>query len=116
MREPTDALRTSRWWKNGDHPDDFRDDRPYMENGQFCMKPGAFFREHDWEGGIVRYFRHPSVHGETVCLECQHTMHEHGWIDEGPDGQTVCPGDFIITHPDGTHVRVKGGIGDMRHE
>jgi len=24
-------------------------------------------------------------------------MHQHGWIDQGVDGLTVCPGDYIVT-------------------
>ena len=70
-----------RWWKNGDHPHDGDPSR---------------------EGRIVRRFNDPDVPPDTVCDECGHTMHEHGWIDEVPDA-VVCPGDYIVTR----HVPVK---------
>lgn len=57
------------------------------------------------EGEIVRYFRHPCVPGESRCPECSLIMHEHGWIDSGGDGQTVCPGDLVLTTNQGTYLR-----------
>ena len=35
-------------------------------------------------------------------------MREHGWIDSGGEGRTVCPGDLVVT-VDGGHYPVKVG-------
>lgn len=71
------------WFKNGDHPDD-GDERHPTEGWRY-------------EGRVVRYFRHPDIPGETICNDCGQTMHDHGWIDAGVDGLTVCPGDWVLT-------------------
>lgn len=44
----------------------------------------------------VGYFRHPHVPKESKCKHCEHTMHDHGWIDTLEGGHIVCPGDWII--------------------
>lgn len=61
------------------------------------------------EGKVVRRFRNPEMPGEAKCMKCCHTFHMHGWIEpensprgSGVDGQTVCPGDMIITRDDGS--------------
>lgn len=71
------------WRKNGDHPyDDVW--RPFEDTGKIPTEPR--------EGRVVRYFRHPNVDGKSVCKVCGDIMHNHGWIDNGGDGVTVCPG------------------------
>lgn len=70
------------WFKNGDHPND--------KTGQA-----------DEEGKVVRRFRHPDVSGEAVCSHCGHRAHDHGWIDTSDGGQSVCPGDWVVTTPTG---------------
>ena len=74
------------WYRNGDHPNDncksiepSRGGKPFLSEGQ-----------------IVRYFRHPSIEGSVVCKFCSCTMHDHGFIDSGDSGWTVCPGDYIV--------------------
>ena len=55
---------------------------------------------HDYrqfEDTKVRYFRHPEVSSNDICLNCGHKFHAHGWIDSGGDGQKVCPGDLVLT-------------------
>lgn len=96
FRKKPVVIEATQWFKNGDHPEDFEAGRPWMEEGHFVIKPGAFFKEHDWEGGIVRYFRRPDVSGESLCRHCNLTMHIHGWIDTKEGGHIVCPGDWII--------------------
>lgn len=39
----------------------------------------------------VRPFRHPWIKGTDVDPECGRTWHDHGWIDRGDHGFTVCP-------------------------
>lgn len=88
------TIEATRWFKNGDHPEDcstlihppekYRDDVP---------RPEPFLSE----GKVVRYFRRPDVMGSSACPYCPHVMHEHGWIDTVQGGHRVCPGDWIIT-------------------
>jgi hypothetical protein len=86
----------TRWWRNGDHPDDGTADS---------------------EGAVVRYYRTPPrddagdvdpngwLEGprphydlpDTRRPNCTAIMNDHGWIDIPGGGHTVCPGDFIIT-------------------
>ncbi len=74
------------WWKNGDHPNDDVY-RPFEDTGKKPTEPR--------EGKVVRYFRHPSISGDSICDNCQRIMNDHGWIDNGGEGQKVCPGDWI---------------------
>lgn len=80
------------WWSNGDHPNDGRE---RFTEGEF---KGELY-----EGKVVRYFRRPDVSGNLPCPECGRTFHVHGWIDYGSSGQTVCPGDFILTNGNGVY-------------
>lgn len=66
----------------------------------------ALCKAKEWEGGIVRYFRRPDIDGLTDCHLCGATMRGHGWLDDGGNGQIVCPGDFIVT-TDGRHAVVQ---------
>ena len=70
-------VEATQWFKNGDHPDD---------NVHLIG-----------EGQVVRYYRNPEINGQMECGQCGHKMHDHGWIDKGPIGHTVCPGDWILT-------------------
>lgn len=70
-------LKTSlavQWWYNGDFPN---------ENPEF-------------EGDVVRYFRHPNYSGESRCPKCHKTYHEHGFIDRR-EADVICPGDVIYS-------------------
>ena len=80
------VIEATQWFKNGDHPED--------NYGAFQVPGGEPFQG---EGHVVRYFRRPDVDGKRGCRNCQHTMHEHGWIDTREGGHVVCPGDWIIT-------------------
>lgn len=97
FRKKPIIIEATRWFKNGDHPEDYSRDTQGFENGELRTFTGAERREKEWEGGIVRYFRRPDVSGESKCRECQLTMHVHGWIDTKEGGHIVCPGDWIIT-------------------
>ncbi|HDY66673.1 hypothetical protein LCGC14_1993860 [marine sediment metagenome] len=79
------VIDATQWFKNGDHPKD--------NCGTFDAVSGPF----QGEGEMVRYFRHPGIHGGKICNKCDKTMHFHGWIDTLEDGHNVCPGDWIIT-------------------
>ena len=89
------VIEATQWFKNGDHPLDHpKNEMP------------------DWEGRIVRYYRHPEVSGTTHCRHehCQKQMHDHGWVDTLEGGHIVCPGDWIITGVKGEHYPCKPHI------
>ncbi len=109
-----ERLFAAQWFKNGDHPMDYAQPVQGLENGEMREFSTDHQREQDWSGGVVRRDRHPAVAGTSVCADCGQTMHVHGFIDEGGEDNHVCPGDWIITQKDGTHVRVKQA--DFREE
>ena len=92
------VVEATQWFKNGDHPLD----NPTRDG----TTPGGVY----WEGEIVRYYRHPSMDGQTKCPICGYIMHDHGWIDTLEGGHIVCPGDFIITGFQGEHYPCKPDI------
>ena len=83
-----------RWFKNGDHPDDYANDAQERESGDHA-------RTKDREGQVVRRFRHPEISGQAACT-CGSPMHDHGWIDQGQDSVIVCPG-YLIYHENGQY-------------
>jgi hypothetical protein len=88
----TEIVDAVQWFKNGDHPED----RLWM----VVPVPGDGV-PFPSEGKVVRYYRHPRFPGDTICEGCGKIMHVHGWIDSGGEGQVVCPGDYVVTGPDG---------------
>ena len=107
FRKKPIVIEAHQWFKNGDHPkDDCKlitrlpgDGEPYLS-----------------EGKIVRYYRNPSINGSTVCSECRHTMHEHGWIDTLEGHHIVCVGDWIITGVKGETYPCKPDIFEATYE
>jgi len=97
----------SAWNQNGDHPDDYAKDKLGFENGELRTWSGQECREMDWEGQVVRYYRHPAIGGGQQCAHCGRNLHDHGWIDESEGGLTVCPGDWILTTVTGHHIPCK---------
>ena len=91
------VIEATRWFKNGDHPED---NTPYA----------------DREGAVVRYCRTPALDGTKHCKHCGHTMHVHGWIDTLEGGHTVCPGDWIITGVQGEHYPCEPDIFEQTYE
>lgn len=94
-------IEATQWHKNGNHPlDDVM--RPFEDTGKIPSEPR--------EGAVVRYFRHPNVNGNRSCEFCNDIMNNHGWMDTGEGGHTVCPGDWIITKSNGELHRCKPDI------
>lgn len=91
------------WHKNGDHPQDYSKVHYGLDKGEMREFPPEERKANGWEGDVVRYYRHPDVPGDTVCEKCGQIMHNHGWIDQGANGITVCPGSKIATKADGTY-------------
>ena len=94
------------WHKNGDHPED--GSRP------LTATDGTMFLA---EGRVVRRFRHPHFAGDARCDKCCIVWHNHGWIDDGGEGQTVCPGDWVISDALGVgYHAMKPDLFDMTYE
>jgi hypothetical protein len=104
------VIEATQWFKNGDHPLDYSTVQEGFENGELRKFPPEERKAKDWEGDIVRYFRHPETPGETLCKHCNGAMHYHGWIDTLEGGHIVCPGDWIITGVKGEHYPCKPDV------
>lgn len=100
------VIEATRWFVNGDHPDD----------GAETFPPGSPYAGERYEGKVVRYFRHPDIEGTRQCGHCHHLMHVHGWIDTKEGGHIVCPGDWIITGVAGERYPCKPDIFDRTYE
>mgnify|MGYP003109096603 CR=1 FL=1 len=110
------VIDAAQWFKNGDHPLDYSRVHDGFEDGELRQFLPEERRSKDWEGDIVRYFRHPSVDGDSTCKHCSKIMHVHGWIETLEGGHIVCPGDWIITGVQGENYPCKPDIFDATYE
>lgn len=104
FRKKPVVIEAHRWWKNGDHPADC------------CAVYFDADGGHVGEGEVVRFWRRPDTSGYQVCANCNHEMHDHGWIDTLEGGHTVCPGDWIITGVKGERYPCKPDIFEATYE
>lgn len=102
------VIEATRWFKNGDHPDDH-----VGEKTADVLTGEEYIRQ---EGAVVRYFRHPEIPGDQPCSKCGLSMRDHGWIDTLEDGYNVCPGDWIITGVAGERYPCKDHIFRQTYE
>ncbi len=105
-----ESATAAQWFKNGDHPLDYAEDREGFENGELVTFSAESCKGRCWEGGVVGYYRRPEDDGMCVCKHCGDIMHNHGWIDTLEGGHIVCPGDFVITGVQGERYPVKPDI------
>jgi hypothetical protein len=110
------VITADQWFKNGDHPLDYAEDTQGLENGELRTFTGAERKDNDWEGAIVRYFRHPDIKGTKKCKYCGNIMHVHGWIDTLEGGYVVCPGDWVITGVKGEKYPCKPDIFEATYD
>jgi hypothetical protein len=110
LRKTREYIKAHQWFKNGDHPDDYLQPRFGFENGELVEFSGDHARSNDWSGAVVGRFRRPDVSGEAVCYQCGYCMNDHGWIDSGGEGDTVCPGDWVISVESGGYYPCKPGL------
>ena len=99
FRKKAVVVEATQWFKNGDHPDDYAKPVQGFERGHPITYSPQHQRLNDWEGQVVRYFRHPDkvFAAPTACKHCGNPMHDHGWVDTLEGGHIVCPGDWVIT-------------------
>ncbi len=116
MRFRPREVEATQWFKNGDHPGDYSKTHCGFEKGEPREFHSDERRAKGWEGDVVRYFRHPAIPGASKCVICKIQFHDHGWIDEGGPGTTVCPGDWVITAPNGEHYTMQPGIFSWNYE
>lgn len=107
FRKKPVVIEATRWFKNGDHPED--------GPRTFVNESGEPFPS---EGKVVRYFRRPdkAYASERRCDQCGEVMHNHGWIDTLEGGHIVCPGDWIITGVKGERYPCKPDIFEATYE
>lgn len=110
------VIEAARWFKNGDHHDDYANDTQGFEGGELRTFTGAERKSKEWEGSVVRYFRRPHVDDQKRCNHCHLTMHVHGWIDTKEGGHIVCPGDWIITGVAGERYPCKPEIFEATYD
>lgn len=94
--------RAVRWLRNGDHPGD--------NVGQQELDPVTGEPWTRQEGAVVRWYRRPDRPGSEPHRGrdgCWKPWRDHGWIDQGAAGLTVCPGMLVVDEPDGTHTVAK---------
>jgi hypothetical protein len=116
FRKKPVVIEATQWFKNGDHPEDYAEDRDGLKDGEMVTFAAEYCKEQGWEGRVVRYYRHPDVPGESLCEQCGQTHHVHGWIDTLEQGHRVCPGDWIITGVKGECYPCKPDIFAMTYE
>ena len=106
------VIAATRWFKNGDHPDDHCPPDPEL------LKTWPKHADYvEWvEGRVVRRYRHPGVPGSRECEQCGKPHHDHGWIDTLEQGHRVCPGDWVITGVQGERYPCKPSIFDATYE
>ena len=126
----TSLIEATQWFKNGDHPDDHVGE-PAVDLSKLLelhpellsrdepiitadIPPEAYYER--IEGMVVRFFRDPYTPGDTRCMSCGNTMHDHGWIDTLEGGHPVCPGDWIATGIKGEHWNIKPDIFEATYE
>lgn len=116
----TVIIEATQWFKNGDHPDDYKESQMGFVGGHLKEYSGEYRREHGWEGSVVRYYRRLSDDGERICSDCGCTMHDHGLLNPRRDRKTVneeddvvCPGDWIITDLTGNRFACKPEVFDL---
>ena len=112
------TITADRWFRNGDHPDDYAKPVQSFERGHPITYSPQHQRLNDWEGQVVRYFRHPDkvLAAPTACKHCGNPMRDHGWIDTLEGGHTVCPGDWVITGVAGERYPCKPAIFEATYE
>ncbi len=116
FRKKPVVIEATQWFKNGDHPLDYVNDRDGFADGVLRTFPAEYAKTHEWEGEVVRRYRDPTVLGETPCKHCGQIMHVHGWIDTLEGGHITCPGDWVITGVKGEHYPCKPDIFEATYE
>lgn len=98
-----EVVTAHQWFKNGDHPGDYAQPVRELEHGHHIVYSPEYQRRHDWEGQVIRRYRHPEIDGMETCCQCGHVMQEHGMLDK-PTLLVIHPGDMVVHTADGVHT------------
>lgn len=72
-------------------------------------------KAHPVERVKIHPFRHPWIKGTDIDPECGRTWHDHGWIDRGDHGFTICPTEAEkLTTSDQAWLVSSGSYSDYR--
>jgi hypothetical protein len=104
------VIDATQWFKQGDHPDDYADDRMVYEHGVPTLKPGDYFKARGYEGDVVQRYRNTLEREDARCKYCGDEMGVHGWISTTEGGHIVCPGDWVITGVNGERYPCKDDV------
>ncbi len=87
-------IEASQWFHNGDHPED--------ESSPIESPDGTHRLS---EGKVVRFYKSLNIPGDRACAACGNPMKIHGELPYLRSGEyeIVCPGDYIITSPQGRY-------------
>ena len=105
FRKKPVVIEATQWFKNGDHPEDHA---PFVGSTEQDRQRYDDYQQ--YEGKVVRYYRHPDVPGDSPCEQCGKPHHVHGWVNTLEQGHRVCPGDWIITGVKGERYPCKPDI------
>lgn len=100
-------IEATQWFRNGDHPQDQSTPLDSPDGGTRMT-----------EGKVVRYFKSLNIPGNRVCRHCGNIMQKHGELVDGlsDENEIVCPGDYIVTAPNGQHYKVPADIFETMYE
>jgi hypothetical protein len=110
------VIEAHQWFKNGDHPLDYSKEHDGLRDGVMSVFTPEERKANNWEGDIVRYFRHPDIPGDCKCEICGVTMHNHGYIETQTGGNIVCPGDYVVETHSGWYGAIKKDIFEATYD
>ena len=98
-------IEATRWFKNGDHPND-----------ESTPIDGPDESQRITEGKVVRYFQRLNIPGGRFCPECGNIMQRHGILDGLNGEEVICPGDYVVTNPKGQYYRLRAVEFEAQYE
>ncbi len=85
------VMEAYRWFRNGDHPQDYLGGRLGLDHGVVREYTAGELASMGAEGWVVRRYRQGRE--EDVCRDCGGVNSIHGQL---VNGVRVCPGDWVI--------------------
>ena len=115
-RKKSSLTEATQWVKNGDHPQDESEPiDPSDESSKLS------------EGKVVNYFRELDAlasldvmsslnPNNQFCPDCGNLMQKHGVLDGMNGEEYICPGDYVVTHRNGSYYRLSRGEFESQYE
>lgn len=88
---------------------------------KFCKKTDIvmavqWFKDGDRGVMMMLNYRWDNINNDEICKDCNQKLGVHGWLDLIVDGNSVCPGDWIITDVNGYTYSEKPKIFEANYE